>query len=166
MKKIALVTFLLSGVVFSYAQGSLAVGRAQLNTGFGFSNWGVPVYVGLDYGAAKDFTLGGELSLRSYNNNFNGTGYNHNIIGVFGNGNYHFNSLLNLTEKIDFYAGLNLGFYTWTSPSNYPENNVSGLGVGAQVGARYYFSRRVGLNLEINAGNEFSGGKFGVTFKL
>ncbi len=50
MKKILLLTLLLSGCMLSYAQGSLSVGRSQLNAGFGFSDWGVPVYLGLDYG--------------------------------------------------------------------------------------------------------------------
>jgi len=160
------VTLLLSSVVLSHAQGSLSTGASQLNAGFGISGWGIPVYLGLDYGLAKDFTVGGELSFRSYNDNYNGTGYNHNIMGISGNGNYHFNSVFNLSEKFDFYAGLNLGFYVWTSPSDYPGNHTSGLGLGAQVGGRYYFSRKVGLNLEVGGGNAFSGGKIGLTFKL
>lgn len=166
MKKLLLATLLLCGSAFSYAQGSLAIRASQLNAGFGISGWGVPVYLGLDYGAAKDFTIGGELSFRSYSDNYSGLGYSHNIMGISGNGNYHFNSLLNLSEKFDFYAGLSLGYYAWTSPSDYPGNHTSGLGLSAQVGGRYYFSRRVGLNLELGGGNVFSGGKIGLTFKL
>ena len=66
----------------------------------------------------------------------------------------------------DFYAGLNLGFYAWTSPSDYPGDHTSGVGLGAQIGGRYYFSRTVGLNLELGGGTVTSGGKFGLTFKL
>jgi len=40
------------------------------------------------------------------------------------------------------------------------------LGLGAQVGGRYYISNKVALNLEFGGGNAFSGGKFGLTFKL
>jgi hypothetical protein len=31
---------------------------------------GTPVYAGLDYGIATNFTIGGELSYQSYNQNF------------------------------------------------------------------------------------------------
>src|SRR5258706_3114902 len=118
MKKLLLTIVLLTGIICSYAQNPLPVGKAQLNAGFGFSGWGVPVYLGLDFGVAKDFTLGGELSFRSYRDDYNGVGYGHSILGVSVNGNYHFNTVLNMTSKWDFYAGLNLGFYSWTSSSD------------------------------------------------
>ncbi len=82
------------------------------------------------------------------------------------NGNYHFNTLLKIPRSWDLYAGLNLGFYVWNSSRDYPGNRASGLGLGAQVGARYFLSNKVGLNLELGGGNAFSGGKFGVTIKL
>ncbi len=166
MKKLLLTIALLGGIIYSYGQGSLAVGKAQLNAGFGFSGWGVPVYVGLDFGAAKDFTLGGELSFRSYRDDYNGVAYGHSILGVSANGNYHFNTVLNIPSRWDFYAGLNLGFYSWTSSSDYPGNRTSGIGLGAQLGGRYYITNKTGLNLELGGGNAFSGGKFGLTFKL
>jgi len=167
MKKIfILCLMLLSASFIANAQNPLPVGRAQLNAGLGFSDWGVPVYLGLDYGVHKDVTLGGELSFRSYRDNFNNNGYSHSILGISGNGNYHFNSALNISEKFDFYAGLNLGFYVWTSSADYPGNHNSGLALGLQVGGRYYFTQNVGLNLEFGGGSAFSGGKIGLTFKL
>lgn len=166
MKKLLLTTALLGGIIYSYGQNPLAIGKAQLNAGFGFSDWGVPVYLGLDYGVARDFTLGGELSFRSYRENYKGVGYGHNVIGISTNGNYHFNTVLNMTSDWDFYAGLNLGFYSWTSSSDYPGNRTSGLGIGAQIGGRYYFSKKAGINIELGGGNAFSGGKIGMTFKL
>lgn len=166
MKKLLLTIVLLAGVICSYGQNPLSVGKAQLNAGFGFSGWGVPVYLGLDFGASRDFTLGGELSFRSYRDDYNGVGYGHSIIGVSGNANYHFNTVLNIPSAWDFYGGLNLGFYSWTSSSDYPGNHTSGVSLGAQIGGRYYFSHKVGLNLELGGGNAFSGGKIGLTFKL
>jgi hypothetical protein len=71
-----------------------------------------------------------------------------------------------MPKKWDFYAGLNIGFYVWSSPNDYKGSNSSGLGLGAQIGGRYYLSNKVGLNLELGGGNAFSGGKFGLTFKL
>ena len=56
MKKIAI---LLAVFTFSFAnaQAPLEEGGLQLNAGFGTSGWGTPVYVGLDYGIAPNFTL-------------------------------------------------------------------------------------------------------------
>jgi len=166
MKKLLVTIVLLAGITSSYGQNPLSVGRAQLNAGLGLSTWGVPVYLGIDFGAARDFTVGGELSFRSYNDNYNGSGYNHSVIGISGNGNYHFNTVLDIPNDWDFYAGLSLGYYVWTSTSDYPGNRSSGIGLGAQVGGRYYFSQKVGLNLELGGGSTFSGGKIGLTFKL
>jgi hypothetical protein len=83
-----------------------------------------------------------------------------------GNGNYHFNSVLNMPTDWDFYAGLNLGFYIWNSDDDYPGDGASGLALGAQVGGRYYFTDRFGINLEVGTASAFSGGKFGITLKL
>lgn len=151
---------------FSFAQGSLPIGRSQLNLGVGLSEWGIPIYIGVDYGVHQDITIGGEFSFRSYNENWDQDKYHHSIMGFSGNANYHFNTILNIPQNWDFYAGLNLGFYVWNSPDNYLGDHKSGLGLGAQIGGRYYFSDKVGLNLEFGSGNSFSGGKFGVTFKL
>jgi len=157
MKKILLTIVLLTGIICSYGQNPLSVGKAQLNAGLGFSGWGVPVYLGLDFGAARDFTLGGELSYRSYRDDYNGIGYGHSIFGISANGNYHFNTVLDMPSAWDFCAGLNLGFYSWVSSSDYPGNHTSGVSLGAQVGGRYYFTKKIGLNLELGGGNVFSG---------
>ena len=150
----------------SYSQNPLPVGKAQLNFGIGFSNSGIPLYGGFDIGVAKNITLGGEVSYRGYNEDWKSNNYHHNVLGISANGNYHFNTLLKIQERWDVYAGLNLGFYSWNSPEDYDGDHNSGVGLGAQVGARYYFSQKVGLNLEFGGGNEFAGGKFGLTVRL
>jgi outer membrane immunogenic protein len=139
--------------------------KNQLNAGFGLSSWGIPVYAGMDFGVAPDITVGFEGSFRSYNQNYAGVGAS-TILGIAGNGNYHFNRLLKIPSKFDFYAGLNLGFYFWSSPSNYPGSGTSGLGAGAQVGGRYFFTDKFGLNLEFGGANTFGGGKFGITYRF
>jgi len=92
--------------------------------------------------------------------------YKHQIIGFSGNANYHFNRVLRIPRNFDFYVGLNVGFYSWASPNDYKGTNISGLGLAGQIGGRYFFSSKVGINLEFGGGNAFSGGKFGLTFKL
>ncbi len=166
MKKLIILSFLLFTVQLSFGQYALSKGQAQFNAGLGFSSWGLPVYVGFDVGVHPDISVGGELSFRSYNNNYQDNKYKHNIVGISGNGNYHFNTVLDIPKEWDFYAGLNLGFYFWNSDNDYNGDGSSGLGLGAQVGGRYYFSEKFGINLEVGGGNAFSGGKFGITLKF
>ncbi|RPH32289.1 MAG: hypothetical protein EHM93_09935 [Bacteroidales bacterium] len=165
MRKAGIIVLLLFVfVATSNAQSPLAKGSKQINAGVGFSGWGVPIYVGMDFGVYKDITVGFEASFRSYNQKFVGENYRSTIFGFSGNGNYHFNSLLEIPNQWDVYAGLNLGYYIWTTSSNYPGDGASGLGLGAQVGARYFFKNNFGVNLEFGGGNAFSGGKFGITY--
>ena len=166
MKKQILIIVLLVTTSVIYAQGPISKGQSQINVGVGLSSWGVPVYLGLDYGVHPDITLGGELSFRSYNDKWRDYKYHHSIIGILGNANYHFNTVLNIPSPWDFYAGLNLGFYNWNSPNDYEGSHTSGVGLGAQIGGRYYFSNKVGINLEFGGGNAFGGGKFGLTIKI
>ena len=136
----------------------------QLNAGIGLSGWGVPVYVGLDFGIRRDVSFGIEGSFRSYNQHYTGSRYNSTITGFSGNLNYHFNRIMNIPSNWDFYAGLNLGYYFWSTPSDYPGTGTSGIGLGAQIGGRYYISNNFGLNLEFGGGNAFSEGKFGISY--
>lgn len=163
MKKLSLffmALFLAIGV--SFAQAPLGKGNAQLNAGFGFSSWGLPVYIGADFGVHPDITVGFEGSFRSRHHK----DYNYNVFGFSGNGNYHFNNVLNMPSEFDFYAGVNVGFYVHNYPSDYPYDKTSGLGIGGQIGGRWFFTNKVGLNLEFGGGNAFAGGKIGLTFVL
>ncbi|MDO9262046.1 MAG: hypothetical protein Q7U08_08910, partial [Flavobacteriaceae bacterium] len=116
MKKLILVVAVALISAVSFSQSPLSVGKNQLNIGVGLSEWGVPIYIGLDHGISRDLTIGGEFSFRSYNENWNNNDYNHRIIGISANLNYHFNTVLNIPNEWDFYAGPNLGFYSWSSP--------------------------------------------------
>jgi outer membrane immunogenic protein len=165
-KNILLVSVFALFSLTPYAQSPLPVGKAQFNAGVGLSGWGVPIYAGIDYSVHKDITIGGEFSFRSYRENWKNDYYRHGIIGISGNGNYHFNTLLKIPRNFDFYAGLNVGFYSWASPNGYNGDHNSGIGLGAQVGGRYYFTNKVGINLELEGGDAFSEGKFGVSIKL
>jgi hypothetical protein len=163
-KSITIVLLSLITVFAVQSQSPLGKGSHQLNAGIGFSGWGVPLYVGLDFGVSRDVSLGIEGSFRSYGQNYTGSKYNSTIIGFSGNGNYHFNRILDIPSNWDFYAGLNIGYYVWSSPSNYPGYGSSSLGFGGQIGGRYFFKENFGLNLEFGGGDAFSEGKFGITY--
>lgn len=168
MRKLFLSLFMLFGLALtSQAQGTLRKGDTQLNAGLGLSGWGTPVYVGLDFGMGKNFTLGVEGSYRSYNQNYYGGKFDSSIIGLQGNGNYHFNEILDMDDEWDLYAGLALNYYIFQTDEIHKEHTkTSGLYPSAQVGARYFFSKSFGLNLELGGGNGTSGGKFGITYKF
>ena len=165
MKKTGIILLI---SVFSFitlsAQSPLDKGRSQLNAGVGISGWGLPLYIGMDFGVARDITLGFEGSFRSYNEKYLNDRYRSTILGISGNGNYHFNRVLDIPSDWDFYAGLNIGFYAWSSPDGYLGNHNSGLGMGLQVGGRYFINDNFGINLEVGGGNAFAGGKFGITY--
>lgn len=166
MKKQVFTIIMVLTTIAIFAQSPLPKGKSQINAGVGFSTWGIPVYLGFDYGVHPDISLGAELSYRGYNDNWHDNDYRHSVIGILGNANYHFNTVLDIPSNWDFYAGLNIGFYSWNSPNDYEGTHTSGLGLGAQIGGRYFFSNKAGINLEFGGGNAFSGGKIGLTFKL
>lgn len=167
MKKLSIILLLSFITLFTVsAQSYLEKGTKQLNAGLGFSGWGVPLYIGLDFGVSRDITLGLEASFRSYKEKYDNYHYNSYILGFSGNGNYHFNRILDIPSNWDFYAGLNVGFFGWASPNGYPGPYDSGLVLGAQIGGRYFINDRFGLNLEFGGGNAFSQGKFGITYIL
>ena len=157
----------------TFAQAPLGEGKTQLNAGIGIANsdWGIPVYIGLDYGIARDWTLGGQLSFQTdsepYHHNGNYYYGDASAIGIGGNGNYHFNRILNMPSKFDFYAGASLTLFIWNYDNNDYHADHDALGLGLQVGGRYFFTDKFGINLELggNSGTT-SGAKFGVTFKL
>ncbi|TSA27630.1 hypothetical protein D4R71_01860 [bacterium] len=163
MKKMILLLSMI--FIFSssiYCSEALAKGKTQFNAGAGFSSWGVPVYVGLDFGVHRNITLGGELSFQRYNEHH----YDHSVMGLSGNANYHFNNVLKIPSNWDFYVGLSIGYFIWYSPDYYEGSHTSGLGISGQIGGRYYFSKKFGINLEFGGGNAFSGGKFGISLIL
>lgn len=163
MKRISFIfAFMLFFGLAMNAQVPLGKGGAQLNAGFGFSGWGVPIYVGADFGVHHDITLGIEGSFRSYSDGWG----NYTVFGFLGNGNYHFNTVMDIPSNWDFYAGLNLGFYSWSTPEGYHGNHSSGLGLGLQVGGRYFFTPKFGINLEFDGGNTLSGGKIGISYRF
>ena len=166
MKKYILSLAILSITSLSFSQAPINKGATQLNLGVGFSEYTVPFYIGFDHCVAKDLTLGAEASYRAYNEHWKDDYYDHSILGFSGNLNYHFNSILRMPSRWDLYAGANIGFYVWNTPNGYRGNHSSGLGVGAQIGARYYFSDRLGINLEFGGANAFSGGKIGLSIRL
>jgi len=154
---------------FSFAQGTLGNGGKQFNGGLGFSDYGVPIYAGLDFGIHESVTIGPRISFRNYAYTRSSGEYRQSLTVLSFNGNFHFNRLLELPSPWDFYAGLSLGYYFWSDLKTIKGveyvGRTSTLGLDAQVGGRYFFSHEWAINLEFTGGTG-TGGSIGVTYKF
>lgn len=157
MRKVLFIAAMfLTGFVAS-AQQSLGEGNLQLNGGFpfvatSFNTSVLPLYVGADYGVHQDVTVGGQFNLLA------GTV---TAWSIGANANYHFNRVLELPNQWDLYAGASLMYTKVLS--------FGGIGFGPQIGARYFFNDKWGVNLQF--GGDYralsaGGGQIGVTYKL
>ncbi len=165
MKKLQFTFILFLSIAFSAsAQGLLENGQKQLNAGFGFSNFGLPVYVGLDFGVGQNITVGPRVSYRNYSQRFGGTNFNQSLLVIAFNGNYHFNELFELPSEWNVYAGLTVAYYNWSS-SDFTNSRSSGVRLEGQIGARYFFTERTAINFEFGGGGA-TGGIIGITYKL
>lgn len=134
-------------------QAPLAKGQKQINFGLGLDTDGLPVYVQFDFAIARNVTVSPMVAL------IGGSSESYTTLGVHGD--YHFNSLLDIPSDWDFYAGANLGFRFYMGQST----GTSALHLGVQVGGRYYWNQKWGVNLEFGGGAGF-GGRIGVSRKL
>ena len=166
MKKIILIFVLFISSNLIFAQSTIDKGMKEINAGFGLDSWSAPIHIGFDYGVYKNITVGAQINLYSYEENWLYKHYILNVWGISGNANYHFNEILNISNRWDLYAGINLGFYVINSPAGYGGSIPSSLGFGAQLGGRYFFSSKWGINLEFGGGNSVNGMKIGVTYRF
>ncbi len=172
MKKIVFLIIALAVTTLTFGQ-RVEKGETQINAGVGFSTggWGMPVYAGFDFGVHPDITVGGVLSYMqktyNYGHNYKNTG---RWFGLGAKGDYHFNTILNIPNEWDVYAGLTLAYnhfsYSDDWDSGYTSYDNSGIGFGIQIGGRYYFSDNLGINLELGGASIASGGKIGISFKF
>jgi len=161
MKKIVLMLLLLNSYLYSNSQSSLSRGDKQWNAGLGISTFGLPVYLGIDYGLRRNVTLNGEVSFHRdlyYKSSLK------NMLGMVTRVDYHFNTLINIPPAWDLYLGLNLGLYTFFD-RNYPA--TAAVGIGGHLGGRYFFNDKIGLNMEFGTGGQnLAGVKIGITSRI
>ncbi|OGU59458.1 MAG: hypothetical protein A2X64_00770 [Ignavibacteria bacterium GWF2_33_9] len=163
---IAILALMLFVSMSSFAQSPLPKGRNQFNAGVGFSNYGIPIYLGFDHAVHNNVSLGGEVTYRNYYHSWKTYRLDRNVIGLHFIANYHFNSIMRIPSNFDFYAGLGASFYIWDGDDyyDYHEDEISGLRLRGQVGGRYYWSKNWGLNLEFGGGG-FSDGRLGISYR-
>ena len=144
---IVLAALAMSGMAQRGGVAPLAKGEKQINFGTGISEHGVPAYFSMDFALHKDVTLTPYVNAKFGNGLYFGGGCK---------ADYHWNYLMGLTKKWDFYSGAHAGFDF--GHSVYPQ-------FGIQAGGRWYFNDRWALNAEVGGGTGFAS-TFGMSFKL
>jgi len=148
MKRATLIIAFIAFAVLGFSQSApLSKGGKQLNFGLGFSSHGIPAYVGMDFAFHNDWTAGPVIKVVIDEDVY---------LGALGRVDYHWNRLLEIPRDWDFYLGANVGFLSG-------EDN--GLDLGLQLGGRYYWSDKWGLNLEFGGGTGY-GTSIGLSMKL
>ena len=151
MKSFSLITILgiLSFTIMAQSgESALPRGNKQLNLGLGFNTHGIPIYAGLDFAVHNNVTIGPLVKIRFDNNNTS--------VILVGRVDFHWNQLMGITSDWDFYTGGNLG-------ARFTDGIY--LDLGLQIGGRWYFSDKVGLNLEFGGGRGF-GTLLGISIRL
>jgi outer membrane immunogenic protein len=125
-------------------EAPLAPGRLELNVGLGLGRAPLPVYAGIDVAVHRDVTLGGTALVST------GSG----SLAALGRVDYHWNRLLGIPRDGDLYLGAGVLL------------NGFGLYPRVQLGGRWFWSERMGLNLELGGVTREASGLFGLTIKL
>lgn len=141
MKKLRLTIFLFVLSVTANAQAQKYLNLGGIGTG---------LYAGIEFPLGKAFTLGPQVA----------TDWEFNKFVIAGKGNYYFDALFGLPAAWDVYLGANVGFRLDSG-----DNDNSGLNWGAQIGGRWFWTEKWGINLELGGGSGVTGG-VGVTMKM
>ena len=177
-KKVFLAVLAIVGSIsIANAQEVFHKGTTAINAGIGlgsyYSSLSIPpLSVSLDYGVADNLINGnnGSISVGGFvgyaASSFSGwtadkVTVSYAALGARGAFHYQF------APKLDTYAGLMLGYHIASYSSNingYPGISGSGIDLGVLLGARYFFTDRVGMFTEL--GYSVPYWNLGVTFKL
>lgn len=145
MKKLVLMLMLFMGAAVS-AQAYTGKGDQKVNLGLNAWGYGTGITATYDYGLNQLISIGagGNAYFDNYRDN-----NKDNRVFIFGRVNFHLKEALELPEQLDIYPGVDLG--------------VLGrdFGIGAHIGARYFFTEKFGVFAEV--GNN---GSLGVSFNF
>lgn len=135
-KTVLLLTFVVVGFVAN-AQAAKMLNLGGLGTG---------LYGSLEFPVHSAITIAPMVS----------TDWDFNSFVIAAKGNYYFDELFELGSAWDVYAGVNLG---WKISDDGQFN------FGGQVGGRWFWSEKWGINAEFGGGSGVTGG-VGVTMKM
>ncbi|MCX8534572.1 DUF6646 family protein [Chryseobacterium luquanense] len=145
MKKLIFMLMMFVGATVS-AQAYTGKGDQKVNLGLNAWGYGTGISATYDYGLNQLISVGagGNAYFDNYRDN-----NKDNRVFIFGRVNFHLKEALQLPEQLDIYPGVDLG--------------VLGrdFGIGAHIGARYFFTDKFGVFAEV--GNN---GSLGVSFNF
>lgn len=146
MKRLVIMLMLILTGTAVNAQAWTGSGDQKVNLGINAWGYGTGISATYDYGLNNFLSVG--AGANAY---FDGYKDNNkdNRVFIFGRVNFHLRETLDLPEKLDIYPGVDLG--------------VLGrdFGIGAHIGARYFFTDKIGAFAEV--GNN---GSLGVSFNF
>ena len=145
MKKLVFMLMVFIGTAAS-AQAWTGKGDQKVNLGLNAWGYGTGITATYDYGLNQLLSVG--AGVNAYFDGYKDNDKDNRVF-VFGRINFHLKEALELPEKLDIYPGVDLG--------------VLGrdFGIGAHIGARYFFTEKVGVFAEV--GNN---GSLGVSFNF
>lgn len=146
MKKLVFMFMLIFWGATANAQAWTGKGDQKVQLGLNAWGYGTGVTGTYDYGLNKLISVGAGMNayFGGYKNNDKD-----NRVFIFGRLNFHLREALDLPEKLDIYPGVNVGVLG------------KDFGIGAHIGARYFFTEKIGVFAEV--GNN---GSLGVSINL
>jgi len=146
MKKLFFVLMIVFFGTAANAQAYTGKGDQKIQLGLSAWGYGTGVTGTYDYGLNKLVSVG--AGLNAYFGDYKDNDKDNRVF-VFGRVNFHLNEALDLPSKWDIYPGVDVGVLG------------KDFGIGAHIGARYFFTEKVGVFAEV--GNN---GSIGVSFNL
>lgn len=146
MKKLFFVLMMAFLGTTANAQAYTGKGDQKIQLGLSAWGYGTGVTGTYDYGLNKLVSVG--AGLNAYFGDYKDNDKDNRVF-VFGRVNFHLQEALDLPTKWDIYPGVDVGVLG------------KDFGIGAHIGARYFFTEKVGVFAEV--GNN---GSIGVSFNL
>lgn len=172
MKKLLTFCFLLAVLLTTSFKGfsqAYKKGDKFLNATVGINSYystGVPLGASYEVGITDAISVGGQADYASGNY---GSGLGFSAFYVGARGAYHLAEILKInSDKVDVYAGLGLGYRSFSWKDGYNGVGYSygnGLNFNYFVGGRYFFSDNIGAVLELGYSG-LSNARLGLTFKF
>ena len=159
MKKLLTFSFLLAVMLTTSFVGfsqAYKKGDNLVNVGIGVANtYGTAFGASFEHGFTENISAGGSADFLSYS--VLGSGYS--WLYFSARGSFHAGELLKAGDKLDPYIGAGLGYLSAGGASGF-----GGIYPQIHIGARYYFSDKLGAFAEAGAGSAAL--KLGVAFKF
>lgn len=167
--KITVILLLVTSTsLFAQQHGAFSKQDKLLNIGIGvnsFYDGGIPFGASFEKGISNNISVGVNADYLS--NDYLAFKFTAIYFGV--RASYHVNELLKIkSEKIDLYGGPTLGYrsFSWKdTDQDLGDSYGSGVFLGAYIGGKYYFNKKIGLFAELGSIGS-TNARIGVAFKF